>query len=248
MIPEVIPATCVDGTWGWHGLAQPEDEWTHPKHPCQVYLREHGISNRCDARGRGFSWLSKLEGYMLLRRLFRPRAGLPAWEVGGANFYDFHLPLTVDPRFHLPGHSTHAFAHSHGGNLPFVACHLGLRVNVLVTVSTPIRWDVLQQYGPLARPNIAWHVHYYSVGDEIQVAGEYADGRFGWLREHPLADENIKLPAEAGHTGLLNNPKFFGELLTAIDRIHARHGAGDYLADVGARWPVERIASALHLG
>ena len=227
----VIDVTCVDGTWGWHGLLPSSKEWTHPKHDCQKFLREHRLRVRCDANGRGFSWTTQLEGLMLLRRLTQRRAGLVTWEVGGVNFYDFHKPMAIPERFHVRGAETHCIAHSHGGNLPFVAAAMGLKINVLVTISTPIRFDVLRKFATQARPNIGWHIHYWSVGDPIQAAGEWGDGRVGWVREHPEADENIMLPAEAGHTGLLENPKFRGELLTAVERIHMRHGNDDFLKD-----------------
>lgn len=246
MSEQSIDVTCIDGTWGWKGLVWPADEWTHPKHPCQLNLRANGLSVLADDDGRGFAWSTDLEGFLIFRRLFRPRAGLPAWEVGAATLLNWHRPLSVRPEFRTPGSKTHDIAHSHGGNLPIIACGaLGLKINVLVTVSTPIRMDVLRKYGPAARRNIGFHLHYYSDGDETQAAGAWADGFAGVRREHPLADLNYRLPRGAGHTGLLNDPKFFPAFATAIDIIKMNDGREDYLAGNEARWPDHRIAAVL---
>lgn len=224
-----VDVTAIDGTWGWHGLINDKNEWTHPDAPLWDYLRPRGLKVRADVKGRGFSWSTSLEGFQIWRRLFMRRAGLGAWEVGAVNLVDYHMPQTVDPRFHLKGCDTHIVAHSHGGNLPYIAAALGLKINVLVTVSTPVRMDVLHKYGTDGRKGIGFHIHYYSEGDRTQAMGELGDDYFGVMRKHPLADLNLALPQAAGHTGLLNNPFYFDKLLTAVSHIHRRHGRPDYL-------------------
>lgn len=170
----------------------------------------------------------------LYKRLFGRKAGIKDWEVGAANFYDYHRPATVEPRHFLRGRNIHAIMHSHAGNLPYIACsELGLRINVLATVSTPVRWDVLALHGEKARKNIGHHIHYWSKGDRIQRAGELGDGHvgnpLGWQGKHPFADENIELAEDCGHTGLLENPFYFEELLTFVEHVHQRHNNPGYL-------------------
>lgn len=227
---ETKAITCVAGTWGWRGLFPDQNHWTHPKSRLWSYLNTQGLTARCDRNNHGFTWGTRLAGFQVWRRLFGQKPSLQDWEVGAANFYDYHRPATVEPRHFLRGRNLHSICHSHGGNLPYIACSAyGLHINVLVTVSTPIRWDVLKVHGEKARQNIGHHIHYWSEGDEIQAAGEAGDAHLGWVREHPFADENIKLPKEAGHSGLLENPFYFEELLTFVERVHERHNNPGYL-------------------
>lgn len=229
-----IPVTCGLGTWGWQGLTINREQWCHPDSTVWRYLHTLGLTVRCDRSGRGFTWGTGLVRPQLYKRLFGMKAGIKDWEVGAANFYDYHRPATVEPRHFLRGRNIHALMHSHAGNLPYIACGaLGLRMNVLVTVSTPIRMDVLDRWGPIAKKNIGWHIHYWSKGDRIQRAGELGDGRVDnpltWHGDHPFADENICLDHSAGHTGLLQDPFQFTELLTFVEQVHRRHNNPGYL-------------------
>jgi hypothetical protein len=229
-----ITVTCVAGTWGWRGLLSDPTHWTHPKSPLWQYLATKGLRVRVDRNGRGFTWGTRLAGFQVWRRLVGKKPGITDWEVGAAALYDYHRPETVNPRYHLRGRNLHMICHSHGGNLPYIAAaKLGLRINVLVTVSTPIRWDVLGPGklgdGDLARKNIGRHIHYRSRGDRIQMAGQAGDGVVSLSGDHPFADENIVQEESCGHSGLLENPFYFDELLTAVDHMHHRHNNPGYL-------------------
>lgn len=229
-----IPVTCVAGTWGWRGLLNDPKHWTHPKSTLWRYLNTKGLSVRCDRHGHGFTWGTDLVMPQLWKRLFGIKPGIKDWEVGAGGLYDYHRPATVQPRYQLRGRNVHMICHSHGGNLPYIAAAvLGLRINVLVTVSTPIRHDVLRVHGAIGRKNIGWHIHYWSDGDRIQRAGELGDGFLDnpltWTGRHPYADENIELASDCAHTGLLENPFYFDELLTMVENVHQRHNNPGYL-------------------
>lgn len=224
-----IAITSVVGTWGWRGLLNDPEHWSHPKSPLWAYLRTKGLVLRCDHNGKGFTWGTELTGHQIWRRLFFKGPRMKDWEVGAASFYDYHRPATVDRRYYLRGRNAHAICHSHGGNLPYIACSAyGMRLNVLCTVSTPIRHDVLRVHGKKARENIGYHIHYYTRGDRIQLAGQHGDGVIDFGGEHPHADKNVPLD-DAGHTGLLENPFLFDELLPFIEQVHQRHNNPGYL-------------------
>jgi hypothetical protein len=228
--PHLIPITTVVGTWGWRGLFYDPEHWSHPKSPLWSYLHTKGLAPRCDRNGKGFTWGTELTGHQLWRRLFFRKAGIKDWEVGAASFYDYHRPATVEYRHYLRGRNAHAICHSHGGNLPYIACSAyGMQINVLCTVSTPIRHDVLSVHGTKARERIGCHIHYWSKADRIQIAGQAGDGHIGLSGEHPFADYNIRLDEDAGHTGLLENPFLFDELLTFVEHVHKRHNNPGYL-------------------
>lgn len=228
--PDPTPVTCVAGTWGWRGLLSDPRHWTHPKSPVWRYLATKGLTVRCDRHGRGFTWGTRLAGFQVWRRLFGRKPGVADWEVGAAGLYDYHRPATVSPRYLLRGRNLHMICHSHGGNLPYIsASALGLRINVLLTVSTPIRHDVLKLHGENGRKRIGHHIHIFSKHDRIQQAGQAGDGVISVAGAHPFADVNIELDEEAGHSGVLENPFYFEQLMPFVEAIEQRNNNPGYL-------------------
>lgn len=230
---DVIELTCVDGTWAWEGLGNEQKIWSHPDHLLfSSYLRpRHRITARVDTAGRGFVWSTNLVKPQLWKRLVGMQVSIKDWEAGAVNDLHFHQPPTVEPQFHLRGNALHQMGHSHGGNPPYIAAAIGLHINVLITVCTPIRWDVIDRYGAEASTRIGYHIHYWSENDRTQRAGGLGDGRRSTDREHPTAHRNIRLPEAVGHSGLLTNPSHFHYLEYAARVIRARHGRLDYLSN-----------------
>lgn len=231
--------TAVGGTHNYQGLVKRAGKWFNPGSPCMNFLESRDCRQIVDAKGRGFDWTTSLNGWEFWRPFLGLEPRLSAWECGALGLLDRHMPQTVESKYWLPGCSTHLIMHSHGGNVGVIACAEGLRVNVFVTVSTPVRNDVLDRYGALARGNIGWWIHYWSEGDEVQQAGGVGDGRFGTLREFPQADEIIRLPEGAGHTGLLTDWLLIPELLTVVERMHEADGRPDYME----YWAAKRAAA-----
>lgn len=224
-----VPVILMPGTWSYKGLFSSKGQWYHPDSFLPVYISAYGLRVLVDARGRGFIWDGGLEGLRFWRPLLGMEPDLQEWEIAGANFYDRQLPITVDPQYHMRGCDTNVWCHSHGINPVLVAAALGLRINTLVSFGSPIRKDVIEKYGAEARRNIGFHLHYWSAGDSTQVLGGIGDGDWGVRRRYPLADQNVKLPDEAGHSGILYDPKFSIDLHCAIDITKDRHGRADYL-------------------
>lgn len=231
----MIPYTAIRGTWGYRGLFD-QNHWATHGSPVTQYLEGHGLRLLTDSRGRGFTWTTALDGWQITRRIFGKPTDISDWEVGAACLCDYYLPPSVDPMYHVPGSKVIVLAHSHGANPAIIAAALGLKINVLVTVSSPVRVDVLRKYGREARPNIGYHLHYWSDGDRLQAAGGAGDGHYGIIREYAFSEQhapiyacnqNVRLPRAADHSGLLHEPSWFSELLTAVDIIKTRYGRDD---------------------
>jgi len=127
------------------------------------------------------------------------------WQAGAQA-----LRYLLEPRgCPVPFSQRNVIAHSHGGQVALLAAASGLRIRRLVTVSTPVRADMVNTIVK-ARPNIERWLHIYdpTLKDRMQVLGELGDGRLGWKRSFPAADVNVSV-AGAGHSGMLTQPEWF---------------------------------------
>lgn len=233
----MIPYTAIRGTWGYRGLLD-QNHWATQGSPVADYLELHGLKLITDRQGRGFTWTTALDGWQFWRRIVGKHPDISDWEVGGACLKDYYMPPTVPDEYWTPGSKVIVIAHSHGVNPAIIAAALGMKINVLVTVSSPVRVDVLRKYGAAARKNIGFHLHYWSDGDRMQAVGGAGDRHYGIIREYASSEDhqaiyvcnkNVPLPREAGHSGLLHEVSWFGELLTAVEIIQERYGRADYL-------------------
>lgn len=208
-------------------------DWYHDGSDFCRFFGDHGID--CVP----FHWPTALAGFEFWLPWFGFEPNLGDWEIPAVHAKEIYQPSEVDP-VHWPRPSrVHWVGHSHAAQPLLMACAMGLRINLLVTVCSPVRVDVLERYGPRARKNIGYHLHYWSVGDRVQAAGAVGDSYFGTLREFTYirrsgeviyrADEHIQLPEVCGHSGLLHRAEFRAELLTAIDRIRSRDGRDDLM-------------------
>jgi hypothetical protein len=179
-----------------------------------------------------FDWDGRLQGHQFWRRWWPFRLWtapeLTSWFVAGDNLYSALVPRW-SKRLAFPGCRLHLWGHSHAINPIMVACAKGLKVNVLVTFCSPVRYD--PELAPVyaeARKNIGYWIHFYSDNaDKIQIAGELGDGQVNPSRLVPMADDNRYIPG--GHSGALNDPRLFKYLLPAFEEIKRRHGRPDYL-------------------
>lgn len=184
-----------------------------------------------------FHWPTALAGWEFWKPWFGVEPDLRDWEIPARNALEIHQPSEVDPIYWPRPSRVHWAVHSHGVNPIIIACALGLRINVLITVSSPVRVDVLTRYGQRARRNIGYHLHFWSANDRTQAAGGMGDGYTGILREYRYAnrhgeviyaaDENVPLPEAAGHSGLVNEAQWRDKLQLAFDRVKSRDGRDD---------------------
>lgn len=230
------------GTHAIKGGLRSRGSWFHDESELVGFLFDRGIASTY------FPWATALAGF----EFWRPWLGLPPaladWHVPALHIKERYQPSEVERRYWPRPSRIHALVHSHGAQPFLIAAGLGLRINVLITVSSPVRCDVLDQYGPVARKNIGYHLHYYSKCDRVQAAGGLGDGRFGVLRDFDYSrdgeqiykcDETVVLEEACGHSGLLHEAKYRSELLTAVELILARDGRDDLVAPLNIDVPAD---------
>lgn len=193
------------GTHGWDDTDTPR--WWKAGSPFVLFMGKHGIE--LVAAGEDpFIWDGDLDGVPWLggRKLLN-------WKAAGLQLRRYCKPgPTGSPEgaHYVPYESRRLIAHSHGGNVALCAAAAGLRIHTLITVSTPVRKDMMA-IAERAVPNIGvwWHVA-SDRSDAVQWLGELFDGAFGIVREHPLAHRNVRVKA-VGHSRLLEDPAVFSE-------------------------------------
>jgi len=221
------------GTHAIRGGLRSRGDWFNEGSAFCKFAFDHGLA--CCY----FPWPTALAGAEFWKPWFGVKPDLGDWEIPALNLKERFQPTEIDPA-HWPRQSRiHVITHSHGAQPAIIAAALGLKINVLITVSAPIREDVLDTYGEAARKNIGYHLEYYSVDDGIQMAGAIGDGRFGVTRtfNHQVggcriykADETIVMPEACGHSKLLHDATYMGKLATAFKRILDRDGRDDLFA------------------
>lgn len=193
----------IQGTHGWDDTDTMR--WWKPGSPFVNYLGTQGI-DLVAAGEDPFIWDGDVDGlpYLGSRSLLR-------WKAAGIQLRRYCKPGPAgspEGAHYVPYVSRNFIAHSHGLQVVLCAAASGLRVHRLVSVSSPVRND-MRAIAEKARPNIAewWHVA-SDRSDFTQWLGEWFDGAFGIVREHPLADFNVCVKG-VGHSGLLNDPALF---------------------------------------
>lgn len=198
----------VQGTWGWD-----EDPntivWWEDGSLFVQHLRTLNLIKLPSIRP--LLWSTNLEGHQVWRYIFKSKGERHRiWKAGGLStcyFVEGH-----DGRAAINLHDRNFIVHSHGLQVILYACGVyGLRIRNLISVGSPIRKD-MEGVTIAALGNIDNWLHIYDPEkDDIKSWGEVGDGRFRWPWQKsilPLADKLVPVKG-AGHSGTLNDPKFF---------------------------------------
>jgi hypothetical protein len=193
----------VHGTWSGDFKGNTATQWWEPGSSFAAFLANQGLDAEVFELCR---WSGDLTGLarLLPWNWFRSPESRD-WEAGAQA-----LRYLLEPRgCPAPFWQRNVIAHSHGGQVALLAAASGLSIRRLVTVSTPVRGDMVDAIIK-ARPNIERWLHVYdpTLKDRMQVLGEIGDGRLGWKRSFPVADVNVSV-AGAGHSGVLTQPEWF---------------------------------------
>lgn len=209
--PAPIFVVLVPGTHAWLP-GRNAGQWYAPDSSWFTWFRSQGFERLLPDR-RQFVWSTELDGLVPGRRL-------ATWAAAGENLYDYLVPPLAPERC-IPPAETFLITHSHALQVVLHACAAGLKVDSLIDIAGPVREDMMA-VAKLARRNIGdWqHVH-SDRSDRMQWLGEIGDGVLGIVREHPLADVNYPVP-KAGHSGVLNDQKYFGLLEPCLQRVRRR--------------------------
>lgn len=187
-------------------------QWHQPDSPWMAWLRTQGFVQLVPDR-RSFVWSTNVDGLLPWRKQ-------ATWRAAGENLFAYIVP-PLAPERRIPPRCTFVLCHSHAAQVVLHACALGLKIAELVDIAGPVREDMMP-IARLARPNIAHWQHLHSDrSDRMQWLGEIGDGALGIVREHPLADVNHPMP-KAGHSGVLNDPRWFDLLTPCLENIRAR--------------------------
>lgn len=190
-----ILVTAVAGTWAW----RPDDptRWWQPTSAFSQYLFANGYDYV--SRETAFVWSTDENGVFDHKH--------SDWKAGGANLFAYLVPPRCPDR-RVPPAECNVIAHSHGGQVALYAASMGLKIDMLITVATPVRGDMVKVIEQ-ARPNIRhWrHIH-GSWKDYVQVLGSIGDGTWGIHREFTAANENI-LVRGCSHSEFLSSAAFY---------------------------------------
>lgn len=204
-IPAMTYYLPIQGTHGWDN--KPTLRWWQASSPFVAYLAQHGL--QLVAGGEDpFIWSTDVDGLPSLgsRKLLR-------WQAAGLNLRRYCKPGPAgapEGTHYVPYESRNFISHSHGLQVVLCAAAAGLRVRRLVSITGPVRDDMMP-IAKAARPNIAEWLHVASDRSDVtQWLGELFDGALGIVREHPLADRNVCVK-KVGHSRLLEDPAAFPE-------------------------------------
>jgi hypothetical protein len=195
----------IAGTWGWDRGGPLR--WWQAGSPFVLFAAEHGLQ-LVGAGEDPFIWTTDVNGHLPWKR-----GKHHDWKAGGLNLRRYCKPGpqgTPEGQHYVPYEHRNFIAHSHGLQVVLYAAANGLRIQRLVSVSSPVRND-MKDVAAAARPNIGEWLHLASDrSDMVQWFGELFDGAFGIVREHPLANVNVCIK-KVGHSRLLEDPTAFPE-------------------------------------
>lgn len=119
------------------------------------------------------------------------------WILGG-----MRLKYFMDA-YRNPDKKALVVAHSHGGQVAAYAAANGTKMDVLVTMATPVRKDMIEVYKDAQQEVGLWiHIH-SNRSDWMQWLGSWFDGSWKLRRRMKYADIQISLPG-VGHSGMLD--------------------------------------------
>lgn len=180
LVESKIPTILIAGTWG------DDAAWWKIGSPFWMEARRNGVSLQNGADP--YTWTTEVDGLFGRNRDWETAGDALRWYCGAKKLDRVNI-----------------LAHSHGGQPALYAAAKRLPIDTLITIATPIRWD-MEEVAETARPFIRLWIHLRSDrSDWMQWLGEILDGRLAWpgtVRDFDVADQNIIEPS-VGHSGLL---------------------------------------------
>lgn len=186
----------VPGTHAWDGIKL---DWYSPGQPFHEFMKTL----------EGFELVCPNDPYVWSTRLGGVGFGdgdLVVYRAAGVNLLHYCVPPRF-PDLRIPPDELVIVSHSHGLQPVLFAAAAGLKIDLLIDVSGPVREDMMP-WATKARPNIRRWVHTYGGRkDRWQWLGGLFDGHVGIERKHPLA-KNLQVPG-ADHGEVLRDPRHF---------------------------------------
>lgn len=191
-----------------HGTFALKDEnksqWWYHGSQFEQYARAYGLYYLYP--DRPFRWSSDVDG-LGINSLIGRKTHNNDWDAGGFSLENYLSGVPFEDR--------NLIAHSHGMQVVY---NCNLQIRRLITIGSPIRWDVLKKafgdedIGKIKEKyneRITKHLHIYEPGhDKWQFLGQIGDGRFGKGKMHPLAHINDPIKG-INHSKILSDPNYF---------------------------------------
>jgi len=198
----------VPGTHAWDGFRK---DWYSPGAPFHDFIPTvPGHELVCpDAP---FVWSSRLGGVGF------GDDDLVVYHAAGVNLYHYAVPPRCPDKMIAPEDLV-VISHSHGLQVVLYAAARGLKIDLLIDISGPVRADMFVT-ATKAKLNIKRWVHLYGGRkDRWQWLGGLFDGNVGIVRKHPLA-ENLEVP-KADHSMVTRDPNYHALIQGILEgRVH----------------------------
>lgn len=211
--PPPVRVLLIAGTWNWR--ADDTYRWYDTDGIFVAHLRERGVE--VIGADAPFVWSTDLGGIGL------GDGDLVTWKAAGMNLLHYCVP-PLCPDKQIPSDELNIICHSHGLQVVLAACAKGLKVNRLVDVCGPFRYD-MAEIAQRAHLNIGHWTHFHAgVKDRWAWRGGLFDSRnpLKWFhnrRDHPEADVNIDVP-DVGHTDIVKRPDLIARVVDALLEPH----------------------------
>lgn len=180
----------VHGTWG----IDEQNSWTNPDSPFANFARGHNI---IPFPKPPFRWDSEIDG--TFSDLFEGPQKHSSWRGAGYSFAYYMEPVSYSDR--------NVIASSHALQIiAYAAALRGIELRTLITVGSPIRYDMTKAR-EILKGNVTKWVHIYDANwDRMATLGQLFDGTIHGSRSCPEADLNIPVP-NIGHTEIFRIPE-----------------------------------------
>jgi hypothetical protein len=199
----------VPGTHAWDGTRQ---DWYSPGQPFHDFIptvEDHELV----CPDEPFVWSSRLGGVGF------GSGDLVVYRAAGMNLYHYAVPPRC-PDERIPPAQLVIISHSHGLQPVLFAAKHGLKIDLFIDICGPVRQDMLAVARD-AKPNIRRWVHIHAGRrDRWQWYGTLFDGKWGIVRKHPSAHENLSVP-EADHGEITRDPRYHALIRGVLEgRVH----------------------------
>jgi hypothetical protein len=194
-----------------------EAAWWRPGSAFIAMLKAHDLSVLNEQEP--FRWAGRLGGFDDIAPpdamdAYADSSAMVQWSMAGWALKWYISAMLPAP---ISQPEVDVVAHSHGGQVAAFAAIYGARFRRLVTVSTPVRRDMLRQRRVLREYTQRW-LHFYCNTDQTQAEGVIGDGELHGLpsgdmlnlhRTMPEADQNVEVPTNDHSRMLYTDPDLF---------------------------------------
>lgn len=189
----IIP---IHGTWGLFDTKA----WWKKGSPFNLFCEENNIFYRFNEDDEPFYYSGDVDGIdwraILTLGLYKDKH--TDWLAGSLSFRNYVRNIPLEHR--------NVIIHSHGLQ---VIAYSGVALNNIITVGSPIRKDMLNQYKLLKSKCRSWKHIYDNKWDRMAFLGQFGDGRWFGSRNCSIDGVDNCRTKGISHSNILRNEKYF---------------------------------------